>query len=361
MEMRRTIITLIIAAVLVAMSGCGQMPDRTPTSSTPSNTTPPDTGATISEPSPNVTPPETVLPTTGLGKWVRLNPLPSGESILSDTPEFFYTVWGSSSSDVFAVGTDGVIVHYDGVGWSNMNSGVNYDLYDIWGSSPYDVFAVGDKGTILHYDGTGWNKMDSGTNKILLDVSGSSPKDVFTISEGGTVLLYDGTSWHTAEFDLGVDVSCSDAWGSSSSNIFIANQYLGEIADIFYYNGIDWLPMNSGHPGIKGCVWGSSPTEVYAGAGNGTIVYFNGSQWITLLSDAETVFWGVWASSPSDIFAVGVHKIMHYDGTEWAIMYNDDSLSLQGVWGSSSEVFAVGSGGTILYYSSPSDDLIVDT
>jgi hypothetical protein len=36
-------------------------------------------------------------------------------------------------------------------GWQSMSGGTSYDLYNIWGSSGSDVFAVGEGGTILHY------------------------------------------------------------------------------------------------------------------------------------------------------------------------------------------------------------------
>jgi hypothetical protein len=39
-------------------------------------------------------------------------------------------------------------------GWSPMTSGTTQTLRGIWGSSGSDVFAVGNSGTILHYDGT---------------------------------------------------------------------------------------------------------------------------------------------------------------------------------------------------------------
>ena len=60
-------------------------------------------------------------------------------------------VWGSSGSDVFAVGPDGTIRHYNGTSWSPMTSGITQLLLDVWGSSGSDVFAVGENGTILHY------------------------------------------------------------------------------------------------------------------------------------------------------------------------------------------------------------------
>ena len=72
-------------------------------------------------------------------------------------------MWGSSGSNVFAVGDSGTILHYDGSSWSAMSSGTTNYLYGVWGSSGSDVFAVGDAGTILHYDGSSWSAMSSGT------------------------------------------------------------------------------------------------------------------------------------------------------------------------------------------------------
>ena len=62
-------------------------------------------------------------------------------------------VWCYSASDVFAVGWDGTILHYDGSSWNLMNSGTDSILEGVWGSSSSDVFAVGNGGTILHYAG----------------------------------------------------------------------------------------------------------------------------------------------------------------------------------------------------------------
>ena len=85
-----------------------------------------------------------------------------------------FSVWGFSSSNVFAVGDQGTILHYNGKVWSNMTSGTTNDLLGIWGSSSSNVFAVGDQGTILHYNGKGWSNMTSGTTNDLLGIWGSS-------------------------------------------------------------------------------------------------------------------------------------------------------------------------------------------
>jgi len=73
----------------------------------------------------------------------------------------FQGLWGSSSSDVFAVGSHGVIYHYDGSAWAGMDGGLAHWLYDVWGSAGDDVFAVGGvgpEGVILHYDGDRWRR-----------------------------------------------------------------------------------------------------------------------------------------------------------------------------------------------------------
>ena len=50
-------------------------------------------------------------------------PAISSAEVASGTTHGFESVWGSSGSDVFAVGGIGTILHYDGKAWSDMSSG----------------------------------------------------------------------------------------------------------------------------------------------------------------------------------------------------------------------------------------------
>ncbi|MEJ5306669.1 MAG: hypothetical protein WHV63_12175, partial [Ignavibacteria bacterium] len=43
-------------------------------------------------------------------------------------------LWGSSSSDLYAVGNNGNIAHWDGVRWRKIESGTDVDLLDVWGT-----------------------------------------------------------------------------------------------------------------------------------------------------------------------------------------------------------------------------------
>jgi hypothetical protein len=42
-----------------------------------------------------------------------------------------------------------------------MTSGTTEVLMGVWGSTGTDVYAVGDKGTIIHYDGTQWSEVEA--------------------------------------------------------------------------------------------------------------------------------------------------------------------------------------------------------
>jgi hypothetical protein len=98
-------------------------------------------------------------------------------------------VWASAPADVFVVGTTddrGIILHFDGSSWSEMPSPPTGPLLDVWGTSASDVYAVG-AGTLLHFDGGSWTESLAATQR-LGGVWGSSPTEVFAAGSGGTVL-----------------------------------------------------------------------------------------------------------------------------------------------------------------------------
>lgn len=106
-------------------------------------------------------------------------------------------VWGSSPSDVWAVGERGTIVHTakgEG-GWTPASPATDRDLHGVWGTSPTNVWAVGDDGTVLHFDGASWSgatiTLDGGDEPThLLGIWGSGPDDVWIVGEG--VILHRG-------------------------------------------------------------------------------------------------------------------------------------------------------------------------
>ena len=70
-------------------------------------------------------------------------------SLTTNTTQTLYGLWGSGANDLFAVGTGGTILHYDGTAWSEMTSGTDLTLEAVWGTVSGEVHAVGEYGVIL--------------------------------------------------------------------------------------------------------------------------------------------------------------------------------------------------------------------
>jgi hypothetical protein len=149
---------------------------------------------------------------------------------------------GSSSQDVYAVGSfdasadlrrrlslsapgarflsEGLILHYDGTGWREVQPvAANVAYSGVWASGPNDVFVVGtidDRGIILHFDGNAWQEMPAPPTGPVLDVWGTSGSDVYAVG-AGTLLHYDGQSWTES---LAATQRLSGVWGSSPTDVF---------------------------------------------------------------------------------------------------------------------------------------------
>ena len=228
---------------------------------------------------------------------------------LPTNPQPIFGIWGSSATNIFAVGNAGAILRYTGYGWSSMTSGTTNNLYGVWGSSANDVFAVGDAGTIRHYNGTSWSTSTSGTTNELRDVWGTAYNNVYAVGASGTILHYNGTSWHT------------DTSGTTN-----------------YLYG----------------VWGSSASDVYAVGDAGTIRHYNGTSWGTSTSGTTNNLYGVWGTASNNVYAVGAGGIIrHYNGTSWHSDTNWTVQTLYRLWGTSAtDVYAVGDWGAISHYPS---------
>ena len=139
-------------------------------------------------------------------------------------------VWGNSANDVFAVGSDGMVLNYDGTDWTTMTSNTSADLRGVWGSSSDHIFAVGsDK--IIYYNGADWITVTSlGSGKVLYGVWGSSADNVYVVGSGGMMIRYDGADWTMASY---ASEDFHGVWGSSANNIFVVGK------DVYNYQLTD--------------------------------------------------------------------------------------------------------------------------
>jgi hypothetical protein len=163
-------------------------------------------------------------------------------------------LWGSSSSDLYVVGNNGNIAHWNGSKWTKIESGTDVDLLDIWGSPDGTVWACGYTGdyattVLLRYDGTIWNKLYEGSpnnqnnNEYIGPIAG-----VWTNSNFFTYV----TNWafiYTQPNNNTLDIKRITPWfsdvafamrGTDHNNIFIA----GQDGLVGHYNGVTYTEFN---------------------------------------------------------------------------------------------------------------------
>jgi hypothetical protein len=270
-------------------------------------------------------------------------------SVVSGTGRDLNGVWGASSTDIFAVGNAGTVLHYDGRVWGLMKSATSVDLWGVWGSSGVDVYAVGNRGTLSRYDGQAWTNLASDNTVDLRWVWGSSSTDVFAVGSRGTVKHFDGRSWSTQTSGVSTDLNA--VWGAAGSSVYAA----GKAGAILRYDGRAWSAMGSGTTVDLNGVWGSADASIYAVGRAGTILHYDGRAWSNMASGTTVDLYGVWGSSGSSVIAVGAAgTILQYDGTAWSPMTRNVASDLRWVWGfSPADNYAVGAAGAIVRYAPP--------
>jgi hypothetical protein len=114
---------------------------------------------------------------------------------------------GEDAWKIYASGTGGRVVSYDPAtgGMEDLSTGVTAILYGVWGSSTSDVWAVGgnEDGTqprsaLLHHDGDHWTNVplpEGANNRQLFKVWGLAADDVWACGQAGLVMHFDGTQW----------------------------------------------------------------------------------------------------------------------------------------------------------------------
>jgi len=281
-----------------------------------------------------------------------------------DVKRTMLSAWGANADSVYFVGrvsdvehdSSGVALYYDDPILERYNgaffdavglTGLRWGLYDIWGSAGDDIFAVGYNGTILHFDGAAWSiTATGGTKPVWLNsVWGSSATDVFASGANGTLLHYDGDSWsvlrsHTVR-------NLWDVWGLSASRVFC----VGSNGTILNYDGVNATLMESPVTSSLYSVWGTAEDNVYAVGWSGRILHYDGSDWSELDALTQFGFLSIWGSAADNIYVAG-EMVLHYDGVSWTPVRIRNEPDFTDVWAGTdtswTEAVAVGTGGRIL-------------
>ncbi len=235
------------------------------------------------------------------GSFCWQSPRPQGHTIRA--------LWSAAATDQWAVGDQGLTMHWDGRSWASLPSPVTRGLHGLWSSRPDDLWAVNESGTLLHYDGTTWQSLTTVTDRWLHAVWGSSSTNVWAVGDEGTILHFDGINWLAST-----------------------------------------LPTNAS----LYAVWGTAATDVWAAGYGGLTWHFDGTQWVSVRIATNLLVNALWGTGPGDVWAVGqdftanAGAIWHYNGQSWARYYTTPGPRLSALWGNTpTDLWTVGESGTI--------------
>ena len=199
-----------------------------------------------------------------------------------------HTVFAFFTNDIWFEGT----IHWDGSnytvhknGWPLMPNGDGWQVNKMWGSSSSDLYAVGNNGNIAHYqNGSRWTKIVSGTTTNINDVFGfvdpiSDEADVycavsFLFQSGDRKILriknniVDSLNW----FD---DKRINSIWTSNNKFFFTAGDGVFENKRGYWNQLIDLPPYYSNN------IRGNGLNDIFVCGDFGLLSHFNGSSWLT--------------------------------------------------------------------------------
>jgi hypothetical protein len=283
-----------------------------------------------------------------------------------------WSVWGASPESVYAVGSNGWILHYDGTSWQKHSSGELYPVAGVHGLSSQDVTLVGNGGLILHSTGEGWQEEDAGLSKDLSRVWATSAQKSVAIGPKGALAWSDGNQWHPSSKGGAGDLN--GIIGLADDDYYI----VGQTAKLIHYDGSDFiditnLPTTMNLYGIWGndasdmmlvgdktvltgpvtsltqetvpivagwrAVWGTGEHRYVTGE-LGKMLHYDGSKWEKMVTGTEQSLLAIWGFGTDDIFAVGeAATIVHFDGEKWSPMdaFGTEETRFLDVWGSASD------------------------
>lgn len=135
-------------------------------------------------------------------------------------------VHGSAPNDVYAVGTGGVILRYDGATWQREvpkkarpeDPDFSADLWGVY-AYPGGAIAVGNDGVWLRRGKDGWEAPQKLPVQSLLRVWGTGGMNAYAVGSVGYVFRYNGTTWSPVS-PPGFTNKLAGVFGSAANNVY---------------------------------------------------------------------------------------------------------------------------------------------
>jgi len=208
-------------------------------------------------------------------------------------------IYGTSSADIWAVGSGGTVLHRGpDLRWTSPGSVISVDLLGVSGTIPSNYWAIGTGGRLLRYDGNSWG-LKSGFQNALYSVWASPNGDAFIVGDSGTVLRY--TMSGPQSDQTSILLPLNHVFGTAQNDVWAAGGTASS-AIILHYDGSNWTVMlEDPGPGFRG-VWGDGVSSWFVGYGGrilrmsgGTAVSEPTSTSVELSAVSGNVNLGIWA------------------------------------------------------------------
>jgi hypothetical protein len=278
---------------------------------------------------------------------------------------YLTSVWGSSPTDVWAVGAKGVILHDEGGGFGEAVSPTTSDLFLVHGSAPGDAWAIGADGVILRLQGQTWSVFDQPSGSNWSGLFARAPEDAWLVGSdgvGSVVKHWDGAAWSKASVPAG---DYKSVWASGPNDLFLLDYF----STLQHWDGTSLTPQTLSHVGMVDAVWATGPDDVWAcGSYNYTIGFehWDGKTWTLAPGDEDVdLCKSLWGNASDGMFALGSARLWRLSGTSWkaekSIYDYPYELVLEAGFVSGQDTWVVGGDGAALKRHDAQDSLNIGT
>ncbi len=206
------------------------------------------------------------------------------------------------------------------------------DLEAVWGRAANDVYAIGGQQTLMHWNGADWSVAARPTSMPITDMWGLDSGVLFAVGWYGAVLRFDGGEWTEIPFPPGANLKAVVAF--SETEVYVAETFSG--TRIWRYDGATWTEIGTAPDGIHD-MGGTGPDDIYVGGFYGTLTHWNGAVWTPVDVFPEIDVTSVWSNAVNDVFALlQGSQLYHFDGGDWSLVGSDATGAWESdMWGTS--------------------------
>ena len=296
------------------------------------------------------------------------------EAVQQDLPGALLSVWGSSTSDIWTVGTDPdgqgpMALHYDGAEWQTLDTGTVGDLWWVFGLAGGPVYFGGAGGTIIRYQDGAFTPMETpATDVTVYGIWGCSAEDMWAVggaatgSGGGFAWRLEGDTWVQAE-GFPAEVPAADAvwkvYGRGCDDVWM----VGTAGLAIHWDGKAFGEVERVANGSLFTVHASSDRFVaVGGTGAGILIENDGSGWVDAAPNGVDPIIGVCLTEGGGTAAGWFGSVYTRTDGAWVLEDAGTGGTIEesfhsvwidpegGVWASGGQILSPPLGGGILYH-----------